>query len=225
MVIQMPPLPRQSAILPYTDPPHNPSNGRFVVLNGVDSETTEAEIVAHLRKPIAPDPKFSSCGVLVRVCARLPIIPGDDCAAFVVECESEQDAALVCCVLDGRSMGDNIAGAHLASNDLVQTVKLQTCDHPSSVITSHPPSSLQRQSLSRPSKLLPQSQLGKGHPSNLLHHQSYRHLVSDHDLSIHSQDTLSSLPHPRWRRQMKSAAVINNATVINNPAARLRIAR
>jgi hypothetical protein len=213
-----PPLPMQSTIVLCTDPPHKPSSGRFVVLDGVDSRTTEAEIAARLCKPIVPDPKLSGCGVLVRACARLLTTPGDKYTAFMVECESEEDAALVCCVLDGRLIGNNIAGVRLAPDDLVQTAKLQPCDNPSSAITSRPPSSLRRQSLSRPSKHLHRSRLGKSHSFNLLHHQSYWRLVSDRDPGIRGQGTLPSLSRSQSYRQGQSAG-------INNAAARLRIAR
>ena len=214
VVLQTPPIPVQSTILPilsYTSLSHEPSSSRFVVISGVDLEITVAEIVATLGKPIVPGPRFSGCGILVRACARLPAMPEDERVTFVIECQSEQEAALVCCLVDGRSIRDKIVGARLASDDLIQTVMLKSCDHPPSTITSHLPSLLKPQSSLRTSESNHKRslQLGKNHSFNLSHHQSYQRLVSD------GEGTLSLL---QSRRKVQTPA-------INNAAARLRIAR
>lgn len=212
---------RQSTIMPilsYKELCHEPSSSRFVVLSGIGLGTTVAEITASLRKPIMPGPEFSGCNVFVRACARLPVISEDEQAAFVIECGSEKDAALVCRLVHGKPIGDTIASARLASDDLIQTVALQPCDHPSSIIPSHLPPLPQRHSsstkASKPDRRRSR-QRANGHPLN---YRPYQRLVRDGDTRNYAEGTQHVPSRSRSGERVQDRAA-------NNAAARVRIAR
>jgi hypothetical protein len=210
---------RQSTIMPilsYKELCHDPSSSRFVVVSGIG--TTAAEIAASLRKPIMPGPEFSGCNVFVRACARLPIISEDEQEGFVIECGSEQDAALVCRLVHGQPIGDTIASARLASDNLIQTVALQPCDHPPSIITSHLPPLPQRHSsstkASRPDRRRSR-QRANSHPLN---YRPYQRLVPDGDTRNYAEGTQHVPSRSRLGERVQDRAA-------NNAAARVRIAK